>query len=86
MSQDVFQPKLECYQGINNVTGITDDNIVSGSTMEEHDRAYKKMLDATRRNNISLNSSKMQFLQTIVTFNGQETTDDGIKPTAQLTK
>ena len=83
MSQDVFQPKLdECYAGIDNVTGIADDIIVSGKTIEEHDQAFKEMLDATRMNNISLNSSKMQFRQASVTFYGHEITDSGIKPTA----
>ena len=83
MSQDVFQPKLdECYAGISNVTGIADDIIVSGRTIEEHDQAFKEMLNATRKNNISLNSSKMQFRQASVTFYGHEITDSGIKPTA----
>ena len=82
MSQDVFQPKLdECYAGISNVTGIADDIIVSGATIEEHDRAFKEMLEATRKNNISLNSSKMQFRQSKVTFYGHAITDGGIKPT-----
>ena len=82
MSQDVFKPKLdECYAGINNVTGIADDIIASGRTVEEHDQAFKEMLEATRRNNISLNSSKMQFRQSKVTFYGHAITDGGIKPT-----
>ena len=81
MSQDVFQPKLdECYAGIENITGIADDILVSGKTVEEHDRAFKAMLDATRKNNISLNSSKMQFRQTSVTFYGHVITDSGLKP------
>ena len=82
MSQDVFQPKLdECYAGINNVTGIADDIIVSGSTVEEHNQAFKEMLDAARKNNISLNSSKMQFCQSEVNFYGHTITDGGMKPT-----
>ena len=82
MSQDVFQPKLdECYAGINNVTGIADDIIISGRTIEEHDQAFREMLDATRKNNISLNSSKMQFRQSKVNFYGHTISDGGIKPT-----
>ena len=43
MSQDVFQLKLdECYAGIKNVSGIADDIIVSGRTVEEHDQALRK--------------------------------------------
>ena len=59
MSQDIFQPRLdEAYGGIQNVTGIADDIIVAGSTVQEHDEALLKMLDASRKNNIGLNSQK----------------------------
>ena len=62
VSQDVFQRKLdEAFQGIPNVTGIADDIIVSGATVEEHDKALRAMLDASRRNNVGLNSEKFQF-------------------------
>ena len=62
VSQDVFQKKLDhAYEGIPNVTGIADDIIVSGATAEEHDKALIAMLEASCRNNIGLNSEKLQF-------------------------
>ena len=63
LSQDIFQRKLdEIYKNIPNVTGIADDVIVFGifvfgSTGEEHDQAFVNMLEATRANNVRLNSA-----------------------------
>ena len=81
MSQDIFQPKLDAvYAGIDNVTGIADDIIVAGATAEEHDTALRQMLEASRRNNIGLNSTKLQFRQPKVKFYGHLITDKGIQP------
>ena len=81
MSQDVFQPRLDtAYSGIKNVAGIADDIIVAGATIEEHDQAFKAMMEATRKHNIGLNSSKLQFRQTQVKFYGHNITDRGIQP------
>ena len=81
LSQDIFQRKLdEVYNGIANVTGIADDIVVCGSTESEHDRAFIEMLEATRRHNVSLNSEKLQFKQSKVSFFGHTLTDKGIQP------
>ena len=69
VSQDVFQKKLDrTYEGIANVTGIADDIIVSGRLQEEHDTALVAMLEASRRNNIELNSEKFQLKAISVNF------------------
>lgn len=87
MSQDAFQPKLDsCVAGIPNVCGIADDLIVSGSTAEEHDIAMIRLLDACRRNNIGLNSEKLQFKQQHVTFFGHTVTDKGVQPSEDKLK
>ena len=83
VSQDIFQRKLDdIYKKIPNVTGIADDIIVFGSTEEEHDQAFVNMLEATRANNVSLNSEKLQFKQQSVNFFGHTLTQDGILPAA----
>ena len=83
VSQDVFQRKLdEVYRDIDNVTGIADDIIISGATQQEHDIAFAKMLNATKENNVSLNSSKLQFKQPTVNFYGYTLSKEGILPTA----
>ena len=76
VSQDIFQPKLDdIYKNIPNITGVPDDIIVLGSTEEEHDLEFVNMLEATRANNVSLNSTKLQFKQD---FFGHTLTRDGI--------
>lgn len=62
VSQDIFQRGLD-DRNIPNVTGIIDDIIVFGSTQEERDETFLNMLTATRVNNFSLNSGKLQFKQ-----------------------
>lgn len=64
VSQDIFQRRLDdIYRNIPNVTGIIDDIIVFGPTQEERDETFLNMLTATRVNNFSLNSGKLQFKQ-----------------------
>ena len=83
VSQDIFQRKLDdIYKKIPNVTGIADDIMVFGSTEEEHDQAFVNMLEATRANNVSLNSEKLQFKQQRVNFFGHTLTQDGLLPAA----
>ena len=60
--------------------GIADDIVVCGSTEPEHDQAFCKMLEATRKHNVSLNSEKLQFKQTKVDFFGHGMTENGIQP------
>ena len=87
VSQDVFQRKLdEAFRGIPNVTGIADDILVSGSTMEEHDIALKAMLEASRKNNIGLNSEKLQFRQRSVSFYGHTLSHKGLEPASEKLK
>ena len=81
VSQDVFQRKLDkAYQCIDKVCGIADDIITAGETLQEHDTAMVRMLEASRKNNISLNSEKLQFKQQKVNFYGHRLTDAGIQP------
>ena len=48
--------------------GIADNIIICGETPEGHDQALVIMLEASRRNNIRLNTEKMQFKQNAVNF------------------
>ena len=83
VSQDIFQRKLDdIYRNIPNVTGIADDIIIYGSTEEELGQAFVNMLEATRANNVSLNSAKLQFKQPSVNFYGHTLTQEGIYPAA----
>ena len=82
-SQDIFQRKLDdIYRNIPNVTGIADDIIIYGATEEEHYQAFINILEATRANNVSLNSAKLQFKQPSVNFHGHTLTQESICPAA----
>ena len=60
--------------------GIADNIVVCGSTESEHDQAFCKMLEATHKHNVSLNSEKLQFKETQVDFFGHVLTKNGIQP------
>ena len=81
VSQDIFQHKLdEILRDIPNVAGIADDILVFGSSDIEHDQAFINMLETCRKNNIGLNSEKLQFKQEKINFYGHTLTEKGIQP------
>ena len=84
VSQDVFQRKLdEVFKNIPNVGGIADDILIVGNPPQEDDQAFINMLEASRNNNVSLNSEKLQFKQPKIGFYGQAITDKGIALAAE---
>ena len=81
VSQDIFQCKLdEILRDIPNVAGIADDILVFGSSDIEHDKAFINMLETCRKNNVGLNSEKLQFKQEKINFYGHTLTEKGIQP------
>ena len=60
--------------------GIADDIVVCRSTESEHDQPFCKILEATCKHNVSLNSEKLQFKKTQVDFFGHVLTENGIQP------
>ena len=68
------------YKDIPNVTGIADDIIINDSTQQEHDQVFVSMLEAKRKNNVGLNSTKLEFKQKSVGFFGRTITQEGIQP------
>ena len=81
VSQDIFQRKLdEILRDIPNVAGIADDILVFGSSDIEHEQAFINMLETCRKNNVGLNSEKLQFKQEKINFYGHTLTEKGIQP------
>ena len=81
IAQDIFQRRLdEILKDIPNVAGIADDILVFGSSDIEHDQAFINMLETCRKNNVGLNSSKLQFKQEKVNFYGHTLTEKGLQP------
>ena len=81
VASDIFQRKLdEVYANLPGVTGIADDMIVYGNSIEDHDRNFLRFLEVTRQNNLRLNKEKLQFRKTTVNFFGHQWNAQGLSP------
>ena len=81
VSQDVFQKQLNtAFEGLDGVTGITDDTFVYGSSEVEHDRNLTKLMERTQQKGVVFNKDKVQFKCKEVSFFGHTWTPQGIKP------
>ena len=81
VAQDIFQPKLDAiFIGMEGVTGIADDMIIAGKDEMEHDRNFLAFMEKCMENNLTLNSEKIQFKQTQVSFYGHIWSENGISP------
>ena len=71
VAQDIFQSKLDAiFIGMEGVTGIADDMVIAGRNEMEHDRNFLAFMEKCMENNLTLNSEKIQFKQTQVSFYG----------------
>ena len=70
VAQDIFQSKLDAiFIGMEGVTGIADDIVIAGKDEMEHDRNFLAFMERCM-NNLTLNSKKIQFKQSQVSFYG----------------
>ena len=71
VAQDIFQSKLDAiFIGMEGVTGIADDMVIAGRDEMEHDRNFLAFMEKCMINNLTLNSEKIQFKQSQVSFYG----------------
>ena len=71
VAQDIFQSKLDAiFIGMEGVTVIADDMVIAGRDEMEHDRNFLAFMEKCVENNLTLNSEKIQFKQTQVSFYG----------------
>ena len=81
MAQDIFQSKLDAiFIGMEGVKGIADDMIIAGKDEMEHDRNFLAFIKKCMENNLTLNSEKIQFKQSQVSFYGYIWLKHGISP------
>ena len=81
VAQDIFQSNLDViFIGIEGVTGIADDMIIAGKYEVEHDRNFQAFMEKCMENNLTLNSEKIQFKQSQVSFYGHCWSKHGISP------
>ena len=62
------------------VTGMADDMIIAGEDEMEHDRNFLAFLEKCMENNLTLNSDKIQFKQSQVSFYGHVWSKNEISP------
>ena len=60
------------------VTGIADDMVIAGRDKMEHDRNFQAFMEKCMSNNLTLNSEKIQFKQSQVSFYGHCWSKQGI--------
>ena len=81
VAQDIFQSKLDAiFIGMEGVIGIADDMIIAGKDEMEHDRSFLAFMEKCMENNLTLNSEKIQFKQSQVSFVGHIWSKHGISP------
>ena len=81
VAQDIFQSKLDAiFIGMEGVTGIADDMIIAGKDEMEHDRNFLAFMEKYMENNLTLNSEKIQFKQSQVSFYGHIWSKHKISP------
>ena len=81
VAQDIFQSKLDViFIGMEGVTGIADDMVITGKDEMEHNRNFLAFMEKCMENNLTLDSEKIQFKQTQVSFYGHCCSKHGISP------
>ena len=74
VASDVFEKKLdEIFHNVPSVTGIADDMVIYGKSIEEHDKHFLNFPSIVRKNNLKLNALKLQFQFNEVSFFGHIT-------------
>ena len=81
IAQDIFQSKLDSiFIGMEGVTGIADDMVIAGRDEMEHDRNFLSSMEKCMSNNFTLNSEKIQFKHSQVSFCGHCWSKHSISP------
>ena len=75
--QDVIRETLE---GIHGAINISDDILVFGKTLEEHNHNLKAVFQRLREKGLTLNKSKCEFRKDRLDFFGYVFSKDGISP------
>ena len=74
--QQTIENLLHGYPGF----PIMDDILVSGRTLEEHDRNVRAVLSQLQEIGVKLSPGKCKFRLTSVKYIGHEITDEGLRP------
>jgi hypothetical protein len=81
--QHIIQQVL---QGCDGAYSISDDLVVHGQSMEEHDARLNKVMERLREKGLTLNPDKCQFRIPKIEFMGHVLSEKGIAPTEAKVK
>ena len=73
----------DVLQGCEGVTNITDDAIVHGCGIEQHDKNLLAVLNRLRQCGLTLNARKCQFRLPKLTFFGHDLSKNGVAPSEE---
>ena len=79
--QEIFNKRLDqILVELEGVAKATDDFLVHGKDVEEHDRRMHALLKRLEENKVTLNLGKCVFHQNEVDFLGQHISAEGVQP------
>lgn len=79
VSSEMFQNRLDQQlERLDGVIGVSDDVIIHGKDMNEHDENLKKFLDKCRETGMRLNLKKAELRKSEISFLGHRVTKDGL--------
>ena len=76
VGRSALQTQLQGLKGVKNIA----DDIVYGTTREEHDKNLKKCLACLKQRGLTLNQNKCRFLSNTLEFFGQIFSEEGTRP------
>ena len=78
---EIFQNVIRAtLQGIDGAINISDDTLVFGKTLKEHDQNLKAVFQRLKEKGLTLNKSKCKFRKDKLEFFGYVFSKDGISP------
>lgn len=84
---EIFQNTIaELISDLDGVINASDDILVHGKTIEEHDSRFKKLEQRLRDNNLTVNESKRIFRQQKIKFYGVILSERGLELDPEKTK
>ena len=80
-ASEVFQKNNESvFEGIKGIHIVSDDIIIAGSSLQEHDQILRQVLERAKERNVRFNYDKLQLRVPEVKYLGTIITADGMKP------
>ena len=81
LASEVFQKNNESvFEGIKGIHIVSDDIIIAGSSLQEHDQILRQVLERAKERNVRFNYDKLQLRVPEVKYLGTIITADGMKP------